>query len=93
MHTTTCSDLGLSSVANVVPAITWLENERVWVWQAHSACKRAKMKGGRALQTAKNLPGRQNQPSCRPVPCSWTPAAKPRRVGTEKGREPREAPI
>lgn len=42
-------------MANIVPALTWLENERVWVWiwQAHSACKRAKMKVGRARQTAK----------------------------------------
>lgn len=42
-------------MANIVPALTWLENERVWVWvwQAHSACKRAKMKGGRARQTEK----------------------------------------
>lgn len=73
-------------MANIVPALTWLENERVWVWvwiwiwQAQSACKKAKMKVGRARQTAKNLPGRQKLPSCRPAPCTWTPATQPKRV-------------
>lgn len=72
-------------MANIVPALTWLENERVWVWvwQAHSACKRAKMKGGRERQTGKKkkkLPGRQKLPSCRPALCTWTQAAQPRRV-------------
>lgn len=30
-HTATCSDLGLSSVANIIPVLTCLEKERVWV--------------------------------------------------------------
>lgn len=84
-------------MANIVPALTWLENERVWVWvwiwQAQSACKKAKKKVGRARQTAKKsarTPG-ATQLSTRAL--HLDPGNPAQKSDTERGREPSEAGI
>lgn len=84
-------------MANIVPALTWLENERVWVWvwQAHSACKRAKMKGGRARQTEKKKKSARTpeatQLSTRAL--HLDPGSPAQKSDTERGLEPSESGI
>lgn len=82
-------------MANIVPALTWLENERVWVWQAHSACKRAKMKVGRARQTGKKKKSARTpeatQLSTRAL--HLDPGNPAQKRDTERGREPSEAGV
>lgn len=82
-------------MANIVPALTWLENERVWVWvwQAHSACKRAKMKeGGRARQKKKTARTPEaTQLSTRAL--HLDPGSPAQKSDTERGLEPSESGI
>lgn len=84
-------------MANIVPALTWLENERVWVWiwQAHSACKRATMKveGREGATDSKKSAGTPEATQLSTRALHLDPGNPAQKSDTERSREPSEAGI